>query len=113
MESLAYLADGFAAAISFQNLLFALAGVILGMFIGALPGFGPSAGIAILLPLVFVIPPTGGLIMMGAIYYGNMYGNTLSSVLLNTGGHGSPSRAIPAAPRTRSLRGPRSRSSRR
>ena len=86
MEALSSLADGFVALMTVQNLLFALAGVLLGTFVGALPGLGPSAGIAILLPLVFVVPPTGGLIMLGAIYYGNMYGNTISSVLLNMPG---------------------------
>lgn len=86
MDALNGLIEGFAALLTIQNMLFALAGVIIGTFVGALPGLGASAGIAILLPIVFVVPPTGGLIMLGAIYYGNMYGNTISSVLLNLPG---------------------------
>ena len=86
MEAVGYLLDGFAVLLNYENLLFALTGVVLGTLVGALPGFGPSAGIAILLPLVFILPPAGGLIMMGAIYYGAMYGNTISAVLLNMPG---------------------------
>ena len=86
MEAAGYLLEGFAVLLNYENLIFALTGVVLGTLVGALPGFGPSAGIAILLPLVFILPPAGGLIMMGAIYYGAMYGNTISAVLLNMPG---------------------------
>jgi putative tricarboxylic transport membrane protein len=86
MDVLQHLMDGFAAALTLRILLYALAGCVLGTLVGALPAFGPAAGIALLLPLVFVIPPDGGLVMMGAIYYGNMYGNTISSVLINMPG---------------------------
>ncbi|MBD3625515.1 MAG: tripartite tricarboxylate transporter permease [Rhodobacteraceae bacterium] len=80
------LMDGFAAAISIENLLFALVGCIIGTLVGVLPGVGPVAGIAILLPLTFSLTPIGALIMLSAIYYGTMYGGTITSVLMNVPG---------------------------
>jgi putative tricarboxylic transport membrane protein len=86
MEGLQFLASGFAAALSIQNLLFALAGCVLGTLIGVLPGLGPAAGTAILIPLTFKLDPTGAIIMLAAIYYGAMYGGTITSVLINVPG---------------------------
>ena len=54
--------------------------------IGILPGIGPAAGIALLLPVTFGMPPVSALIMLAGIYYGSMYGGTLTSVLINTPG---------------------------
>jgi putative tricarboxylic transport membrane protein len=61
-------------------------GVVLGQIIGALPGIGPSAGMALLLPLTFGLPPVTAIVMLAGIMYGGMYGGTLTSVLLNVPG---------------------------
>jgi putative tricarboxylic transport membrane protein len=86
METLDHLLAGFVAAMSVQNLLFALAGCVLGTLVGVLPGVGPAAGTAILIPLTFKLDPAGAIIMLSAIYYGAMYGGTITSVLLNVPG---------------------------
>ena len=67
-----YLFHGFVTAFSLQNLLWAFIGCMIGTLIGVLPGIGPSSGIAILLPLTAVLPPTSAIIMMAAIYYGEI-----------------------------------------
>lgn len=86
MDSLSLLLGGFATALQPVNLLFALAGCLLGTLIGILPGIGPVAGSALLLPVTFGLPPTASIIMLAAIYYGAMYGGTLTSVLVNVPG---------------------------
>src|SRR5262247_1936460 len=86
MDALQLLLNGFALALTPANLGFALIGCILGTLIGVLPGLGPSAGTAILIPLTFKLDPTGALIMLSAIYYGAMYGGTITSVLINVPG---------------------------
>ena len=86
MEGFQLLMTGFAGALSVPNLLFALAGCVLGTLIGVLPGLGPAAGTAILIPLTFKLDPTGAIIMLAAIYYGAMYGGTITSVLINVPG---------------------------
>src|SRR5688572_31045497 len=86
MEGLQYLASGFAAALTPANLTFALVGCVLGTLIGVLPGLGPAAGTAILIPLTFTLDATGAIIMLAAIYYGAMYGGTITSVLINVPG---------------------------
>jgi putative tricarboxylic transport membrane protein len=86
VESLHYLLAGFGAALSLSNLTFALAGCVLGTLIGVLPGLGPAAGTAILVPVTFTLDPTAAIIMLCAIYYGAMYGGTITSVLINVPG---------------------------
>jgi putative tricarboxylic transport membrane protein len=86
MESFDLLMNGFAIALSPTNLGFALAGCMLGTIVGVLPGFGPSAGTAVLVPVTFALDPISAIIMLAAIYYGAMYGGTITSVLLNTPG---------------------------
>ena len=88
METLAALADGFAIALSWQNLGLALLGCFLGTIIGALPGLGPSNGVAILIPVAFALglPATPALILLTSVYYGAMYGGRISSILLNIPG---------------------------
>src|SRR6185312_10250719 len=81
-----HLMAGLTAALSLQNLAFALIGCVLGTLIGVLPGLGPAAGTAILIPLTFKLDPTGAIIMLSAIYYGAMYGGTITSVLINVPG---------------------------
>lgn len=80
------LAQGIATVLTLQNVLLLAAGVILGMIVGVMPGLGPSAGLAILLPITFGLDPTGAIVMMAAVYYGAMYGGTITSVLINTPG---------------------------
>jgi putative tricarboxylic transport membrane protein len=83
------LLQGFADALTWTNLLWALVGCLVGTLIGVLPGIGPSAGIAILLPLTTMIPPTSGIIMMAAIYYGAMYGGSTTAIVVNIPGEAS------------------------
>jgi putative tricarboxylic transport membrane protein len=78
--------NGLMSAMEPANLLFALVGCIIGTLVGVLPGVGPVAGIAILLPLTYGMTPEGALIMLAAIYYGTMYGGTITSVLMNVPG---------------------------
>jgi putative tricarboxylic transport membrane protein len=86
MEGLQHLMTGLAAAMSVQYLLYAFIGCVLGTLIGVLPGLGPAAGTAILIPLTFKLDATGAIIMLAAIYYGAMYGGTITSVLINVPG---------------------------
>lgn len=86
MEVLQNLAMGFQVAAEPINLLYCLIGVVFGVLIGALPGLGPSAGLAILLPLTFGMDPVAGIIMLAGIYYGSMYGGSITSILINVPG---------------------------
>ncbi|MEW9551528.1 tripartite tricarboxylate transporter permease [Nonomuraea sp. NPDC050783] len=89
MTSLHLLLDGFAAALTPVNLLYALAGVTLGTLVGVLPGIGPAMTVALLLPITFTVPPASAFIMFAGIYYGGMYGGSTTSILLNTPGESS------------------------
>ncbi|MBN1104379.1 MAG: tripartite tricarboxylate transporter permease [Deltaproteobacteria bacterium] len=81
------LINGFAIALSWTNLLFAFIGAVLGTGVGVLPGLGPAATIALLLPLTYVIDsPVTAIILMAGIYYGSMYGGSTTSILLNLPG---------------------------
>ena len=86
MSGFELLLAGFSTALQPTNLLFALIGCVLGMLVGVLPGIGPVAGTAILLPITFALGPTAAIIMLAAIYYGAMYGGTITSVLVNVPG---------------------------
>jgi putative tricarboxylic transport membrane protein len=81
--------SGFAVVFEPQNLLFCLIGVTLGMLIGVLPGLGPAATIAILLPITYNTEPTSSIIMLAGIFYGAQYGGTITSVLLRLPGEAS------------------------
>lgn len=86
MEILQHLADGFLIAFAPLNLALIVLGVTLGLFIGAMPGLGSVNGVAILLPMTFLVPPTSAVIFLGAIYYGAMYGGAISSIMLGIPG---------------------------
>ncbi|MCS0500802.1 tripartite tricarboxylate transporter permease [Ancylobacter mangrovi] len=86
METFLLLIGGFADVLHPGNLAYALIGCVLGTLIGVLPGIGPAAGTAILIPVTATLDPTGSIIMLAAIYYGAMYGGTITSVLINTPG---------------------------
>ncbi|MCB1835101.1 MAG: tripartite tricarboxylate transporter permease, partial [Geminicoccaceae bacterium] len=88
METLGYLMQGFSIALTPTHLLLAFVGCFLGTIIGALPGLGPSNGVAILIPLAFTLglDATAALILLTSVYYGAMYGGRISSILLNIPG---------------------------
>ena len=86
LETLGLLANGFTVVFEPQNLMLIIAGCALGIFIGAMPGLGSVNGVAILLPLTFLVPPTGAIIFLAAIYYGAMYGGAISSIMLGIPG---------------------------
>jgi putative tricarboxylic transport membrane protein len=86
MDAISLLFQGFADALSWWNLLYCLIGVSIGMFVGVLPGLGPVAGTALLIPLTFGMEPVSAIIMLAGIFYGSMYGGTITSVLINTPG---------------------------
>jgi putative tricarboxylic transport membrane protein len=81
------LINGFSIALTPVNLLFAFLGALLGTAVGVLPGLGPAATIALLLPVAYTIgSPVTAIIMMAGIYYGSMYGGSTTSILLNLPG---------------------------
>ena len=89
MEFLSNLELGFNAALSINNLVFCLIGVVVGTAVGMLPGLGPLATIAMLLPLTYTLEPVTGLIMIAGIYYGAQYGGSTTAILVNLPGESS------------------------
>jgi hypothetical protein len=89
MELLANLGLGFSTALTFQNLAYAFLGCVLGTLIGVLPGLGPLATIAMLLPITYTLPPVAALIMLAGIYYGAQYGGSTTAILVNLPGESS------------------------
>ena len=105
-ELFANLALGFGEALSPANLAYAFTGCLLGTLIGVLPGIGPVATIAMLLPITYSLQPTPALIMLAGIYYGAMYGGSTTSILVNVPGEaGSVVTAIDGYQMTRKGRG--------
>lgn len=80
------IALGFSQVLQPATLLYVFLGVAIGTFVGVLPGLGPTATIALLLPLTYTMEPTQAIIMLAGIYYGSMYGGTITSVLLRLPG---------------------------
>jgi putative tricarboxylic transport membrane protein len=89
MEFLDLLMLGFSEALTPTNLGFCLLGALLGTLIGVLPGIGPTATIAVLLPITFYLPPLAGIIMLAGIYYGAQYGGSTTAILVNLPGEAS------------------------
>ncbi|MBN9409493.1 MAG: tripartite tricarboxylate transporter permease [Burkholderiales bacterium] len=89
MELLDHLALGFGTAFTLQNLMYAFIGCLLGTLIGVLPGVGPTATIAMLLPATYALPPVAALIMLAGIYYGSQYGGSTTAILVNLPGEAS------------------------
>ena len=89
MELFNNLAIGFGAALTLQNLVYAFIGCLLGTLIGVLPGIGPVATIAMLLPATYALPPLAALIMLAGIYYGAQYGGSTTAILVNLPGESS------------------------
>lgn len=86
MDVIGLLIDGFLVALTPLNLGLVIFGCALGLFIGAMPGLGSVNGVAILLPMTFLVPPTSAIIFLAAIYYGAMYGGAISSIMLGIPG---------------------------
>ncbi len=85
---------GFSVALSPENLFYCFLGVTIGNMVGILPGIGPTAGIAILMPMAAGMNPISAVIMLCGIYYGSMYGGSITSVLLNMPGEAA---SVPTA----------------
>ena len=98
MDILSNLGLGFATAFTLGNLMYCLIGVFVGTAIGVLPGLGPIATIAMLLPVTFGLPPVSALIMLSGIYYGAQYGGSTTAILVNL-----PGRVIVGRHRARRL----------
>lgn len=86
METLQYLIAGFGTCLQPMNLLFCILGGCMGVIVGALPGLGSVAGTALLLPITYSMNPTAAVIMLAAVYYGNMFGGAISAILINIPG---------------------------
>lgn len=86
METLTHILNGFTVAMQPINLWYTFLGVLMGTIIGVLPGIGPSAGIALLIPITYGMNPTSALIMMAGIYYGAKYGGSTTAILIRTPG---------------------------
>ena len=89
MELLGHLQIGFQTALLAQNILYCFIGTLLGTMIGVLPGIGPTATIAMLLPITYTLEPTAALIMLAGIYYGAQYGGSTTAILINLPGEAS------------------------
>ncbi|MFA6682082.1 MAG: tripartite tricarboxylate transporter permease, partial [Sphaerochaeta sp.] len=86
MENFTMLLQGFTVVLTVQNILVVLLGAVLGLIVGAMPGIGSLAGVALLLPLNYKFNPPRAIIMLGSLYYANMYGGAFSAILLNIPG---------------------------
>ena len=89
MDLIANLSTGFGVAFTPINLMYAFVGCMLGTLIGVLPGIGPVATIAMLLPATYALPPVSALIMLAGIYYGAQYGGSTTAILVNLPGESS------------------------
>ncbi|MBX0300310.1 tripartite tricarboxylate transporter permease [Cryobacterium sp. 1639] len=89
MDQLGLLLEGFSVALTPMNLLWLLIGAILGTAVGVLPGLGSAMAVALLLPVTFSLDPTGAFIMFASIYFGGLFGDSTSGILLNTPGNSS------------------------
>lgn len=88
-EILGHMAYGFSVALAPVNVGYALLGALVGTLIGVLPGIGPVSGIAILIPILYGMPPPSAMILLTGLYYGTMYGGSTTSILLNVPGEAS------------------------
>ena len=86
MELLSHIALGTQIIFTPTNLLFCFVGVLMGTLVGVLPGLGPTAAVALLLPNTFHFPPVSAVIVLAGIYYGAMYGESTTSILVNIPG---------------------------
>lgn len=89
MEQINLLLEGFSNALTPMNLLWVLLGALLGTAVGVLPGLGSAMAVALLLPITFSLDPTAAFIMFAGVYYGGLFGDSTSGILLNTPGNSS------------------------
>ena len=86
MEALTLLLHGFAVLLTWKTLTLMMIGLLLGVFVGVLPGLGGPNGVAILLPLTFTMDPTSAIVMLSCIYWGALFGGAITSILFNIPG---------------------------
>lgn len=86
MEALGLLLHGFAVLLTWKTLVLMMVGLVLGIFVGVLPGLGGPNGVAILLPLTFTMDPTSAIVMLSCIYWGALFGGAITSILFNIPG---------------------------
>ena len=86
MEAVTLLLHGFAVLLTWKMLALMLVGLLLGIFVGVLPGLGGPNGVAILLPLTFTMDPTSAIVMLSCIYWGALFGGAITSILFNIPG---------------------------
>src|SRR6187397_3630811 len=86
MEALSLLMQGFSVLLTWKILSLMLLGLLLGIFVGVLPGLGGPNGVAILLPLTFTMDPTSAIVMLSCIYWGALFGGAITSILFNIPG---------------------------
>ena len=80
MDNINMLLQGFSVLLTWQNFFVTVLGAVLGLIVGAMPGIGSLAGVALLLPLTYSFNPTTAVIMLGALYYANMFGGAFSAI---------------------------------
>jgi len=86
MEAFGLLLHGFAVLLTWKTLAVMMVGLVLGIFVGVLPGLGGPNGVAILLPLTFTMDPTSAIVMLSCIYWGALFGGAITSILFNIPG---------------------------
>ena len=86
MEALSLLIQGFGVLLTWKTLSLMMVGLVLGIFVGVLPGLGGPNGVAILLPLTFTMDPTSAIVMLSCIYWGALFGGAITSILFNIPG---------------------------
>lgn len=89
METLQLLMEGFAGALTWQNLFWVVIGCVLGTAVGVMPGLGSSMAVALLLPVTFSLEPTAAFIMFSGVYFGGLFGDSTMGILMNTPGQAS------------------------
>ncbi|MBY6351533.1 tripartite tricarboxylate transporter permease [Rhodococcoides corynebacterioides] len=87
MDALSNLLDGFGTALTPMNLVWVVVGALLGTAVGVLPGLGSAMAVALLLPVTFTLEPTSALIMFAGVYFGGLFGDSISGILMNTPGN--------------------------
>src|ERR1700745_664005 len=86
MEAFGLLLHGFTVLLTWKTLAVMMVGLVLGIFVGVLPGLGGPNGVAILLPLTFTMDPTSAIVMLSCIYWGALFGGAIASILFNIPG---------------------------
>src|SRR6266581_1977776 len=86
MEAFGLLVYGFSVLLTWKTLALMMVGLVLGIFVGVLPGLGGPNGVAILLPLTFTMDPTSAIVMLSCIYWGALFGGAITSILFNIPG---------------------------